>query len=74
MLTAFIEAHEHAQKKIHSSVGVEPYSEEDIIMLSANHDTEAAKAASMCMASYNQSILNQISQLEDPADQDSFSS
>ena len=71
MLTAFIEAHEHAQKKIHSFVGVEPYSEEDI-MLSANHDTEVAKAASMSMASYNQSILNQISQLEDPADQDSF--
>lgn len=29
MLTAFIEAHEHAQKKIHSFVGIDPHSHED---------------------------------------------
>jgi sodium/hydrogen exchanger 10/11 len=49
MLTAFVEAHEHAQKKIHSFVGIDPH---------ADGEFGAGGAALDMATAYNQSLIN----------------
>lgn len=48
MLTAFIEAHEHAQRKIHSFVGIDPYHD---------HDDEDLKTGLGLATAFNQSLI-----------------
>ncbi len=73
MLTAFIEAHEHAQKKIHSFVGIEPYPAEELLFSANDDKDDLVSVAQSSVASRNQSLLlSQSIQQDESRDGDNF--